>query len=387
MRHRRLSRIALMIVVAVPALLWGEFFTRTLLPQNVDTVLDILVPDAELGYIYEPGAQRHERGREYDVPFFINSLGMRDRARDFTEDGRLRVLLVGDSFSVSHGESLQHSLPAQVERALMDELRSSHPERRVEVINAANAGYTPYHYWKSYRRWGPLVRPDLVIVGLFTGNDYVSEDPDVRFLVRDGLVAARYKEGEAPQPRRRSVLFKLRKILARNSQLYVLLRNYIYYSETVEILLGRRGGNEGVMLEQLQPFLDPEPERVELGWAKTGEYLARLKSDCEEDGVPVAVLRIPVKLEVDAVRQAQMKARAAGQGASLDPEQPARRIAALCEALGLPLIDPLEEISRVHEREPAYFAYDDHWNRTGIRAAALELAARLREQGLQPFAP
>jgi hypothetical protein len=385
MRSAHLSRIALLMLLAPVALLWGEGFTRALLPQNVDTVLDILVPDAELGYIYEPGALRHERGREYDVPFNINSFGLRDRERDTDKNGCIRVLLVGDSFSVSHGESLQHSLPAQVERALTAELARTDPTRRVEVINAANAGYTPYHYWKSYRRWGPIFHPDLVLVGLFTGNDYVSEDPEVRFLIRDGLVAARYREGEQPRPRRKSALFKLRKILARNSQFYVLLRNYFYYNETVERLLGRQGGTEGVTLEQLQPFLDPEPERVSQGWRKTADYLARLKQDCQEDGVAVAVLRIPVKMEVDEERRSQMRTRAEGQGASLDLEQPARRVAALCLELNLPLVDPLASIRQLHEREPAYFSFDDHWNRAGIEAAAQDVAARFRAQGLPPF--
>ena len=112
MRPNLVLRIALFALLAPLALLWGELFTRTLLPQSVDTMLDILVPDQELGYIYEPGALVQYRGREYDVPFQVNRFGMRDRDVDPSDDGVFRVLLTGDSFAVSAGESLQHGLDA-----------------------------------------------------------------------------------------------------------------------------------------------------------------------------------------------------------------------------------------------------------------------------------
>jgi hypothetical protein len=378
-------KILLALILLPLALLWGELFTRVLLPQNVDTILDILVPDAELGYVYQPRAKSRERGRDYDVPFEINSLGLRDREYVPEPSDAFRVLLVGDSFAVSHGESLQHSLPAQLERALQTELSLAGDCAHVEVINAANAGYTPYNYWKSYRRWGPVLRPQMVVVALFTGNDYISEAPDVRFVVRDGLVQARYREGETPKLRRKSALYNLRKFLARNSELYVLFRNYLYYNEQVDRLLRRGGGGDVVALEQLRPFLHPEPETVTKGWARAADYLARLQADCTADSVGLLVLRVPVRLEVDEVRRAQMAQIAAAQGARIALDQPAQAIADFCRTQDLPLIDPLAAIQAQHAEAPCFFTYDDHWNRLGMQAAATFAAREWRALGLPPF--
>lgn len=387
MRPNLVLRIALFALLAPLALLWGELFTRTLLPQSVDTMLDILVPDQELGYIYEPGALVQYRGREYDVPFQVNRFGMRDRDVDPSDDGVFRVLLTGDSFAVSAGESLQHGLDAQLERALQAEMDAIGGTQRVEVINASNGGYTPYHYWKSFRRWDPVFNPELMMVALFTGNDYISEDPDVRFLIEDGLVRARYKEGETPRVNQRSVIFKVRKMLARNSHLYVLMRNYFYYNEKVGQILGRNKGESGVGLEQLQPFLEPEPERVREGWAKTADYLRRLKEECDEAGLPLVVLRVPAKLEVDDPYFDRLTALAEAEGSHLDRDQGGQVVAEICEALDLPVIDPRAAIREEHVDSACYFVHDNHWNRRGTAATVGEIVEELREVRLPPFAP
>ncbi len=380
-----LRRIIWALVFVPLTLLWGELFTRVLLPQNVDTVLDILHPDPVLGYVYEPGARHVQRGREYDVPFDINSLGLRDREYDPKDEDAVRVLLMGDSFSLSHGETLANSLPAQVERALVAGLRERGRAAHVEVINGSNGGYTPYHYWKGYRRWREPLRPDLVLVGLYTGNDYVSEDPDVRFLIKDGLVSARYHEGETPPVRRRSPVQVLRKKLARGSELYVLLRNYLYYNENVDRLLRGRRSSGNVVLEQLQPFLVPAPERVTSGCAKTAGYLERLREEAGSDGVPVLVLRIPTKMEVVDERYREFRATYALGAEQIDRGQPARDIAAFCAELGLPLVDPLPAIAARHAETDCFFTYDDHWNAAAMEAASTALVSRWRELDLPPF--
>jgi hypothetical protein len=380
-----LSKLLLAIVLLPLTLAWGELFTRFLLPQSVDTILDILVPDAEMGYIYQPKSKSHERGRGYDVPFEINSLGLRDREYSPAASDAFRVLLVGDSFAVSHGESLQHSLPAQLERALEAEIAREGGGQSIEVINAANAGYTPYNYWKSYRRWGLVFKPKMIVVALFTGNDYVCEQPDVRFLVRDGLVQARYREGETPRLRRKSPLYTLRKMLARNSELYVLFRNYFYYNERIDRLRHGKGRIDSGALEELLPFVVPQPDQVARGWSRASDYLARLQADCAADSVGVIVLRVPVKLEVDGARREQCARIAAARGCGLDPGQPGEAIAALCLERGLPLFDPLVAIKARHAVEPCYFTYDDHWNRRGIEAAAVATASEWHALRLPPF--
>jgi len=54
------------------------------------------------------------------------------------------VLLVGDSFSASHGLPIEDSLSRQLERALQAVADLEEMPVKIEVVNAANGGYSPY---------------------------------------------------------------------------------------------------------------------------------------------------------------------------------------------------------------------------------------------------
>lgn len=154
----RFLKHALLSLLAVPcALLWGELFTRILLPQNVDSRMNIFRSDPVIGYTYKPGSSAYEKGREYNALYRINSHGLRDREYGAKPDGVFRVLLIGDSFSVSHGLSIEDSLSRQMEAALQNVVESEGLDVRIEVVNAAHGGYFPYNYWKAYSPLGPRI--------------------------------------------------------------------------------------------------------------------------------------------------------------------------------------------------------------------------------------
>ena len=99
------------------------------------------------------------------------------------ENGVFRVLLLGDSFSVSHGLRIEDSLSKQLERALQDNVDASSKHTRIEVINAAIGGYSPYNYWRAYQKWAPVFHPDIVVVGL-SPDDYDNDNEYASYLIR-----------------------------------------------------------------------------------------------------------------------------------------------------------------------------------------------------------
>ena len=122
MKIKWLQRLFFSILCFPISLLWGELFIHILLPQDVDNILNIFQPDLLVGYIYQPNAKASESGREYEVSYKTNSLGLRDSEYDLNATGVFRVLLLGDSFSESHGLRLEKSLPKQIEQKLQKEL-------------------------------------------------------------------------------------------------------------------------------------------------------------------------------------------------------------------------------------------------------------------------
>ena len=210
----------MLFLVGVPlVLLWGELLTRILFPQILDSRMNIFTVDPVVGFIYQPGARAFETGREYKALYQINSVGLRDREYGPKEKNDFRILLVGDSFSASVGMDIENSLSRQLEKALQAAVDIDGIPLKIEVINAAVGGYTPYNYWKAYRRWSPSMKPDAVIVGL-SPDDHICNNDDFKYIIKDGKIEAAVKEGYDVGKARDSFL-SFRKWFACNSQFYV----------------------------------------------------------------------------------------------------------------------------------------------------------------------
>ena len=76
------------------------------------------------------------------APYYINSLGLRDREYGPKKEGVFRILLLGDSFSVSHGLPIEESLSRQMEKTLQEIADKEGKTIKFEVVNGA-VGDTP----------------------------------------------------------------------------------------------------------------------------------------------------------------------------------------------------------------------------------------------------
>jgi len=368
-------------IAAGASLVLAEGYTRVFAPQAVDTVLDILVPDDEVGYIYRPHAVARERGRDYDVEFRINALGLRD-VEPTPPDGAFTVMVIGNSFSAGHGVELEDSFP----KALQLRLRArAGADAGIRVVNVANAGYEPWAYWKSYRRWAPVVRPDAVVVGYVLSREHGAHHEDVRFVVRDGLVQAVHREGEAPRLPRKNVLRSVRKHLARNSEFYVLMRNFFFYNERVGRVL-KRGGDDSAGTHVVDPYLVRAPEHVADGRDRSFDYVARIHAEAARDGVPLVVAGIPRKEDVLEEAWGQVRRRAAAGGVEVEQELPRNEVAAAMASRGIAYVDLTSAVADAGAA--GFFAHDNHWNENGIARGARALADRwdeaMRQAALVP---
>jgi SGNH hydrolase-like domain, acetyltransferase AlgX len=101
----------------------------------------------------------------------VNALGYRDHEFEKEKHGRRRILFFGDSFVLGAGVPPGQSLPKMLERGLGG---------AAEVLNLGVYGYGPDQELAAFLRDGVPMHPDLVLVGLYPGNDF--ED-----LVKDEL--------------------------------------------------------------------------------------------------------------------------------------------------------------------------------------------------------
>ncbi len=139
---------------------------------------------------YRPG---RERGKRRDWPEHpdggwvvnTNSLGMRGKAEVSEARPDRRVLVVGDSHSFglcADEETFAHLLEVRLRRAS--------GEKTVEVLNASAGGYDPFNYLGVVERFAEL-RPQVVIIAFYGGNDFLGVMPLERYFHRRGAPAAR----------------------------------------------------------------------------------------------------------------------------------------------------------------------------------------------------
>lgn len=104
------------------------------------------------------------------VAFRINSLGLRDRELGPKRPGVVRVLCLGDSFTVGYGVKPEEAWPKQLERLLNERAAP----KRFEVVNAAVEAYSTFDEWHLLRGRGLALEPDLVVVGFYLNDPLAS---------------------------------------------------------------------------------------------------------------------------------------------------------------------------------------------------------------------
>jgi len=105
-------------------------------------------------------------------------------------------------------------------------------------------------------------------------------------------------------------------------------------------------------------------------WAVTAALFAALKQDVEAHGARLSVLYVPARFEVNpSVWQTTRERYKLGR--RWDPYVVFDRLKKELDAIGIPLLDPREALTRTEASgPPAYYTRDVHWNEVGNRIAA-----------------
>jgi len=115
------------------------------------------------------GADLRLEQREYDVRLRYNRHGFRDEELPPAKGaGELRILCLGDSFVEGVG--------VEVEDRFCDIAEHELTRRRggpVVAINAGQMATGPSEYFRNLVDFGVALEPDLVVVAIFVGNDFM----------------------------------------------------------------------------------------------------------------------------------------------------------------------------------------------------------------------
>jgi hypothetical protein len=269
--------------------------------------------------------------------------GFRVPRRPGTQDDRPTALWLGDSYTFGQGVEFEDSFVGLIASAQGSRLRH---------VNAGVGGYGPKQYRQTLEYLlGTGLRPRVVLIATFLGNDFFDCTWDKEYSIRDGILG---NEGG------------VRSFLKLHFHLYRLASaalHRLWPPPVSQDLLDRKmadpiawvGGELG------------EAERI---YRREFERMADL---CREHGIAMAVLIIPRATMVDAIA----KSTTQGGDSGSDQELPLKHALAIFRDLGIRYLDLTPRLVQ-HPLGETYFHYDGHFT---PRGHALAAEAMQREWG------
>ena len=170
MKRKILSNLLATLIGVAIAVLCMEVAVRALFDDGKQFDLEMwkyalevkgVSSDPLIGHYHRPNRQAFLMGVQFDT----NSKGLRDREFSYEKTpGRLRILMLGDLFTVGWGAKFDETFPKRIEGMYADR------GIQAEAINTGVGNYNTIQEVEYYLREGYKYNPDIVVLN-FTFND------------------------------------------------------------------------------------------------------------------------------------------------------------------------------------------------------------------------
>lgn len=308
----------------------------------------------------------------------INSAGLRGDELGDKSAAERRVLFGGDSLTFGHGVAAAESFPERTAAELTT------GDRR---IRACNAGVPGFGFQLTCRRLAWLrerTAADALVAAYFLGNDFVDHIEQLSACV----VAGRMFQGGAGNLMQNH----WRGRFAVHSRAWLFVESWLLQtrpsSSLVQALLqatpeqalrrsalpaGKTIGGLFLDADPGHSFAPAAPPVVTLWLQDLEATLTGLRTTAA--GRPLLVLVLPTRFHVDAKLRAAVLAESGLDGLRLQLGAAQRRVAELCDRLGIDCLDATPTLAAM---DAGAWAQDHiHMSATGNTAVAKALAVRL----------
>jgi lysophospholipase L1-like esterase len=353
LRSERAARVALAGLATAAPLFAAELALRPFAVASRIERTTLFERDAELGWRMRPGV----RARWFDTEIAVNAKGLRGPELPYERaPGIPRVLWLGDSVTIGFRiADVRETFPYLVAARL-----EAHAGARIETVNGAVDGYSPWQESAWLAREGQRYAPDLVVVG-FVLNDVTEKLGLLRFGGRgEGFQLAHTATRLDAIAGDSALLFYARRAVA-------ALR---FGADAA------RGAREREALDVETLARAPQRPDALRAWESTLAELRALFAVCREHGDRAALIAFPYAFQF------------------FDPaglSAPQRRLREFAEREGIPYLDLLPPLRARIEREHAqladWFLDENHPSARGHRVIAELIADFILREGLLARAP
>jgi lysophospholipase L1-like esterase len=320
------------------------------------------------------------------------------------QPGHIRIVALGDSVT-EWRDSVGDSFVRVAQRLLPN----------IEVVNLAEGGTGLPEYFGNLLRYGSPLRPDVVLIGLYLGNDlYPCSPPLDSPQAADAALGLRSQQrtaGEAlKRIAKRSVFLNY---VFRFSKIYIRPLRSGFLERSIEALQMQTGRDDTFVASRLRQI---DPELLEAaradsinvwdvataifypdyygdlaaatpGTDKGEEVMGALRdlraliTEARRTRAKVAVLLLPPPVWVgETYRQYFRRLGYRELGPTVGPVPLIERLKTFASAEGVPALDVLPALRA--EREKAFLENDVHPNRRGHEVIGAELASFLVRERL-----
>lgn len=344
------------------------------------------------GLIWGPDSHVEHATGEFSYRVQVNNLGFRDR--DFSvhpQRGVRRVVALGDSFTYGWGVDANESWPKVLEREL----------ERVgivtEIANLGAPGAGPRQYADLAERAIPLLKPELVVVGVLQADDlwqaaeastehhrarprgavqaFRAYYPNLMQLASpEGAARLEVTQDQLQATWKKQVSDFLTHTTPEERVRYEALSNDVREAYLAGVL------NPGLLYMALRHnrFLIDTCDwgrKTRTGIAAMGSEFARISAVAKRAQARVLVVPIPYRAYVSLADSAQMrKLGFAVEDQMVGWTAPDEAIGAACRAAGIEMATVTPAFRERAQAQSLYFPMDGHLNAKG-QAAFAELAA------------
>jgi lysophospholipase L1-like esterase len=337
-----------------------------------------------LGWEKIPNHEQRLQTADFDVPFRVNSHGLRGPEREYAKPaGTRRVLILGDSFAEGYYVNEEATLRAVLERHLDPAGRGG-----CEVINGGTAAYSTDQEYLFYKIEGHRYGADVVVL-MFYYNDLLNNilpaDVGVAkplFVLDRGEL--RLSNVPLPSPATNDLPGLLERVKRlkpwRGSiALRMLSRRTATSNPWLYRFLARFGAvpKARKLMPREMTVFGPGADVASM-WHMTRAILRDLAGAAQAHGARLVILYVPAVFEVDD-RAWQRWRTGYSVDRSWKRDSVFERLARVCASLKITLVDPRPALRQAQTSgAPAYYRSDQHWTEVGNRVGAEAVAPAVR---------
>ncbi len=294
---------------------------------------------------------------EFDFKVSINSMGY--RCQEFENQKSMkRILIVGDSFTFGYGVNNHESYPARLSERFIND--------SVEVINAGFKGcFSPDAYYLYLKEEAMKLQPDLIVIGLFIGNDIdhpLSDELIWEKVDSNGLptkIISRYSYKNYVKDFAKEYEFLTK------SHLFRLIFRAL---DKMERMISKESWDnnwEANSHEFLNNYLFNYKERTNKKFKEVKKILLATSMIAKENGSKLMFLLIPELLQIDTTEIPSYVKFIP----ELDIEKPQRILKKFFTENNIKFLDLLPKFNEF-DASQLYYLEDRHWNKKGHNLAS-----------------